>query len=301
VRVFWSVLKFKQQQLKAWQPILTPKPVIATFLTVGILFLVIGIVLLAASSGVVEYRKEYSSDCEDKKFCSIELDLPAGLEAPVYFYYELTNFYQNHRRYVKSRNDGQLMGAEVTYGDIDDCSPLKTADDSEDDDQILYPCGLIAWSQFNDSFAMYDEKSEVVAWQQTDISWEQDREVKFNNPEPDVDGIRVIADFKNEDFIVWMRTAGRPTFRKLHRRMNFDLPEGKYNLTINNRFPVDQFEGTKAIVISTTSWVGGKNPFLGIAYIVVGGLCLLQGIGFLIKHLVSPRALGDTKYLDYHK
>ncbi len=33
---------------------------------------------------------------------------------PVYVYYELKNFYQNHRRYVASRSSYQLNG-EVNY------------------------------------------------------------------------------------------------------------------------------------------------------------------------------------------
>ena len=36
------------------------------------------------------------------------------MKAPVYFYYKLENFYQNHRRYVKSRNDDQLAGKVLT-------------------------------------------------------------------------------------------------------------------------------------------------------------------------------------------
>ena len=45
--------------------------------------------------------------------------------------------------------------------------------------------------------------------------------------------------YKNEDLIVWMRTAALPTFRKLHRRIQHDgtifkdgLPKGKYTVTI---------------------------------------------------------------------
>lgn len=50
------------------------------------------------------------------------------------------------------------------------------------------------------------------------------------------------------------------------------------------------YEGTKALVISTTSHVGGKNPFLGFAYIFVGGISGILGIIFAIKHFVhSPK------------
>jgi hypothetical protein len=37
------------------------------------------------------------------------------------------------------------------------------------------------------------------------------------------------------------------------------------------------------------------------SYIVVGGVSLLQGIAFLIKHLVAPRKLGDTSYLRWSR
>lgn len=32
------------------------------------------------------------------------------LQSNVFMYYGLSNFYQNHRRYVKSRDDSQLNG-----------------------------------------------------------------------------------------------------------------------------------------------------------------------------------------------
>lgn len=49
------------------------------------------------------------------------------------------------------------------------------------------------------------------------------------------------------------------------------------------------YKGTKSIVISTRTIMGGRNPFLGIAYIVVGGLCILLGAIFAVTHLLKPR------------
>ena len=54
-------------------------------------------------------------------------------------------------------------------------------------------------------------------------------------------------------------------------------------------FPVTDYGGTKSILISTRSVLGGRNPFMGIAYVVVGGVCVLLGAMFTIAHLVRPR------------
>lgn len=54
-------------------------------------------------------------------------------------------------------------------------------------------------------------------------------------------------------------------------------------------FPVLPFDGTKSILLSTRTIMGGRNPFLGIAYVVVGGLCILLGALFTATHLIKPR------------
>lgn len=41
-------------------------------------------------------------------------------------------------------------------------------------------------------------------------------------------------DLENEHFVVWMRTAGLPKFRKLWGRVRQDLTPGKYTVEINN-------------------------------------------------------------------
>ena len=55
-------------------------------------------------------------------------------------------------------------------------------------------------------------------------------------------------------------------------------------------FPVRSYKGRKAIVISTVSWIGGKNPFLGWAYVATAGLFVLLAILGTIRHRIKPRS-----------
>lgn len=62
----------------------------------------------------------------------------------MFMYYGLTNFYQNHRRYVKSRDDYQLLG-NLDPNPSSDCAPF----DFNDDEKPVAPCGAIANSLFS--------------------------------------------------------------------------------------------------------------------------------------------------------
>lgn len=64
-------------------------------------------------------------------------------------------------------------------------------------------------------------------------------------------------------------------------------------------FPVTKYGGTKTLVISTRTVMGGKNPFLGIAYVAVGGICIVLGTLFTITHLIKPRYALVAVYESY--
>ena len=86
-----------------------------------------------------------------------------GWKGDVFIYYELENFYQNHRRYVKSRDDKQLLGNKKLEDGVNtDCQPFdkckKDANDNEcvngensnlADGTPFLPCGAIANSLFS--------------------------------------------------------------------------------------------------------------------------------------------------------
>lgn len=64
-------------------------------------------------------------------------------------YYGLTNFYQNHRRYVKSRDDNQLLGKLASKYVSYDCMPF---DYTKSDNKPIAPCGAIANSLFSGKY-----------------------------------------------------------------------------------------------------------------------------------------------------
>uniref|UniRef100_A0A4W5P2W3 Cell cycle control protein n=1 Tax=Hucho hucho TaxID=62062 RepID=A0A4W5P2W3_9TELE len=321
---------FKQQRLPAWQPILTAGTVLPAFFVIGLIFIPIGIGLFVTSNNIQELEIDYtgvdmSSPCYNCSqsyswnstkpcLCSVPFFLDQPFESNVFMYYGLSNFYQNHRRYVKSRDDSQLNGDKASLtSPSKECEPYRTSDNKP-----IAPCGAIANSLFNDTLELYyidpNGSRTAIPLVKKGIAWWTDKHVKFRNPGGNDNNLTVVFQgtskpvnwrksvyeldpsdpdnngFINEDFIVWMRTAALPTFRKLYRiihkktNMTPTLPLGQYILEVTYNYPVRSFEGRKRMILSTISWMGGKNPFLGIAYITVGSVCFFLGIVLLIIH-----------------
>ncbi|KAI9276697.1 CDC50/LEM3 family [Phascolomyces articulosus] len=361
---------FKQQRLKAWQPLLTPKTVLPTLFAVGIVFAPIGGLFLYASDTVNEITIDYTScitatesvqplsdDLYTYTFtsenttdirapsiqltqessyltgqaapagetiprCKITFSIPMELHPPLYLYYRLTNFYQNHRKYVKSLSYNQLNGEQLTAGDADaSCAPVGTAPDGK----IYYPCGLIANSMFNDSFSnitllnpqgrndniTYTMSQQGIAWH-TDVTRYQrtSQPIEQLTPPPNwakrypngYTADNMFDPSQDEHFLVWMRTSWYPTFRKLYSNYNGDpLQPGTYEIDVDMNYDIRTYGGTKSIVLSGTSFLGNKNPFMGLSYIIMGCACTILGVVFLGWHFFRPRKLGDHDRLSWNQ
>uniref|UniRef100_A0A8R1HX39 Uncharacterized protein n=1 Tax=Caenorhabditis japonica TaxID=281687 RepID=A0A8R1HX39_CAEJA len=63
------------------------------------------------------------------------------------------------------------------------------------------------------------------------------------------------------------------------------LPKGEYQLVINYNYPVDMYSGDKSFIIASENWVGPRNLFLPVTYLVVGTFLLLVTILFILLWL----------------
>jgi len=181
---------FNQQQLYAWQPAFTLQHFISFFFVVGIVFVPLGVVLLKKSDSMQVYNKVYDDssglpdvDCSITTAnagtnCTIEYTFTKPVTGPLYVYYELKNFYQNHRRYVSSLSPEQLLGETPSYEEVKyDCFPLIS-----NGSLLVNPCGLIANSLFNDVINLQSAPNDAVL-DEDGISWEADEDYKFIQPE----------------------------------------------------------------------------------------------------------------------
>lgn len=196
--------------------------------------------------------------------CRLQFNIPENMGPPVLFYYYLTNFYQNHRRYVDSFDAEQLDGKKRSYDEIKSskCDPLYG---DKEANKPYFPCGLIANSMFNDTYSspvllnpngrVGDNGNETEVYEMnnnTNIAWDSDKalysETKYSPDDvlPPPNWVERFPDKKYsaenpppnleqwEAFQVWMRTAALPVFSKLYQR-NDDkaMQEGRYELVID--------------------------------------------------------------------
>jgi hypothetical protein len=381
--------QFRQQRLVAWQPVMSPPHTVGCLVILAAFFIPVGVAILLANNSVVDVEVRYDAvrKCTNNDndglltynngssqqgcYTTVNFTVPKDMKAPVFLYYKLTNFYQNHRTYAKSRSVNQLAGIGPGSTTNTDCAPFYRPgenDGAEGTDidingaatkynTMRYaPCGLVPWSMFNDSFALFNRNAthqmsglicNGAAFDKADasdqlaagthychkkgIAWESDYE-KYKQPiffndvwtakrsyynrsdqptttdkyflngwyaNEDYHEVPVTTD---EDLMIWMRTATLPTFRKIHRIIDVDMPAGDYTMAIAEYFDVSSFGGTKSFALSTVSVFGGENVFLGYVYVIVGGLCFLLAVGFLIAYQFSGNRMAmAVAYLNEYK
>lgn len=190
-----SVYLLKQQRLPAWQSILSHPCEALFFIAVSLVFTPLGALFFLADTQANDISVRYDqihrctrthnmgaftyegNNMTFRTGCVTEASftLSKTFRAPVYLYYALTDFYQTHRRYSHSRSDAQLSGRAVK--DVSQTSPFAKPGEVSNTsntpiryndslalqykDFVYVPAGLIAWSMFNDTFALFSDVDEA--------------------------------------------------------------------------------------------------------------------------------------------
>uniref|UniRef100_A0A0N5A4A7 Cell cycle control protein 50A n=1 Tax=Parastrongyloides trichosuri TaxID=131310 RepID=A0A0N5A4A7_PARTI len=244
-------------------------------------------------SRIVELNDQYhwsyhgiSLDAYNNTVCTYRLQLYTEIRGNITFQYSLHKFYQNWKSYFDDRSDYQLEGHPKEY-------------------------------KFSNCSKNYLQK---IPWGVDGIIWPSDKSKKFINPKL-TDGIDLCTafantskppnwtkricelgdnitgyGFQNVDFMIWMKSAALPKFRKNYRSLSqtnkiFEngLPKGLYQLDITYLYNVENYDARKKFIISTRSILPSKNYFLLKAYTGVTSFLVSTAIIFGILELISKK------------
>ena len=179
--------KFLQQSFHVRQLVYTTSCVMPYLIISAVICFVIGAPMYYYSAQIQSFHYIYSdptrtNTCPDVGDlpCLVRFSLTERMAGPVFLYYSLTNFYQNHRRYVASRSDAMDRGdfgsqTLPLVGSPDQSSSTCPGFDTytvNGKTIEYYPCGLIAMSIFNDTFSLISEATRSeLSWRSDGITW----------------------------------------------------------------------------------------------------------------------------------
>lgn len=247
-----AILQRKKQGIYRSQMNMNKKTFI---LCVGLVNVVLGILLAFTYARLHQVTIGYTQSGP------LRYNFDVGRTSEYNMYIQLSNFYQTYLRYAKSISISQLRGEAVE--DVSSCDPLAT-----ESSKIIYPCGLIANSLFQDSFSIENHELNV-----DDITWPSEKSLikltKYRLEQitapPLWQPYNEVPDLSNNNWLAnWFAIAPFPTFRKLYARVF--LERGRHALNIESSYPF----GSKAVVFCETSWAGVKNLFLSTMMILLG-------------------------------
>ena len=282
--------KFRQQKFPGWRPLPTISCITIIFISAGVFFFFFGIFILIFTGQIKEFKFRYDLFCAEKRRhsekCEMSLSIPETMKKPIFIYYQINDLRQNHRFYMDNKSNKQLKGEEVSKEDLEksnDCDgALYNKDfdfldpDKYPEDDVAFPCGLIAKSFFRDNFTLWQMSGKEINVTTEEIANKKDRDDLSNVGLKDSQWL----DVTDEHFIIWKRIAPFENPRKLWGKIEGDdISSGSSVIVTIDDKNYHSFE--KYIILSTRNVFGGKSSFLGILYIVFGAVCLISAVIFI--------------------
>ncbi|EGR32922.1 ligand-effect modulator 3 LEM3 family protein, putative [Ichthyophthirius multifiliis] len=290
------------------------------YLVSGLYLLIAGIIFAIKNEEVIEYKVNYGilDKClnpSETSICEFILQIEQTMKQPIFVYYEMKNFNQNHQIYLESYDYSQLYSNSNDSLNSNRCKPFRTNMDLNEKFQkqinqnnpskeiilknlngkifqnsqlndVAFPCGLRAFTIFNDEYKIYNsevQKQNEIFVNSTNISWNYDKKYMKNLNTQDYKDKQWL-DLEDERVQNWMRPSGLSKFKKLWGRIEQNLQPGSYVVQVKNKYDSQFFDSQKSFIISTVNSIGGKNPVLVISHLIAGSVSFLIGIVLVIYH-----------------
>ncbi|CAK9018579.1 unnamed protein product [Durusdinium trenchii] len=284
-----SSTPFAQQTMRSVQFVLSWKMVFLSSSIIGILFCCMGLGTLLVSLSASQLRILYDGPaneidgrssswdfmgqnvvlpCHAPSSCTYTMKLPIDLEPPIQVYYEVKPFWQNYFSYMSSVVRPQLHGHLAQDQALQRCAQHSRVTSSGEE---IFPCGLMATSVFNDTFAIRDtyidtESPQMPIWRHFEnppeylkepgFSWLYERYPKVTSRDLGV---------RSKRFIAWMCPNFLNRASKPYGVISEHLKKGSIiDFVISSSFPVEQLGARKTVLLTR----GTQNYTLAVVLLV---------------------------------
>lgn len=306
-----------RQEINDYTPRMTSNKILIFYFLFTISFFLCGFIILLQVNSLFYIEIDYSDCTFDLKIpCIKSFVINNTVQSPIYIHYHISEFYNNHKDFVKSKSMNQRQGKNEDLNSFSICKNTKYLYELFDNNTEKYvnfygkqlestdysiPCGMIAKSIFNDTYKLMYTDENLGKYKELEIE-------RFNitpfyikdlyNNNPDLENKQWI-DMKNESFIIWDLMDSSYDIKKQYGLVRGNLNPGYYNISIVNNYNLNVSTSIKKISISQSSRFG-NTLFLGYMFISGGAISLVVSIGILIIQFTNSKKF-NIEFLEWRK
>lgn len=261
-----------QQKLRGCRPTFEHNPR-EIFIFFAILHLVMGILAICLDHDVKEYKVRYDDKCQLSNHNStgtadIYLTNPE-LTGELFFYFEIHDYYQTFF----------MMSRKYSLRHLRKFRNSENGCNLDPDDNSNVSCSIIERTFFRDTYEFLNAN-----FSESNISWRHEPNMEgdtsYNSTHPKI----------NQHFVVWMRVAAHPYFRKLYAKTINGCP-ANLHVKVNCYYSYKYFNGERYIVLVQPSGLGGKSWILAIFNFILFAVIVVFIVTFEVtKYLNEKRS-----------
>lgn len=267
-----------QQKLKGCRPTFDHNPR-EIFIFFSVLHLVMGILAICLDHDVKEYKMRYDDKCglssqNDTGSATVYLANPP-LNGNLFFYFEIEDYYQTFFMDSKKYSLRQLREYRT----------FQNGCNSKNRTNSVF-CDIIDRTFFRDTYEFLNAN-----FSESNISWRHepnmDNDTSYKSKHPRI----------NQHFVVWMRIAAHPHFRKLYARSVNGCPQN-LSVKINCYYSFNYYKGKRYIVLVQPSGLGGKSWILAIFNFILFAVIVVFIVTFEVSKYLNEK---NVRNKELHK